>query len=65
MTTRSPSPAPYEQAIQQVIAYFNAYDRARGALDSVLAASRASPREEQRAFNDLRQAVERLRHTTQ
>ncbi|MEU0133017.1 hypothetical protein ABZ172_03095 [Streptomyces sp. NPDC006296] len=58
-----PSPAPRDP-VQQVLACFDAYSRARGARDGLLSAARVSPREEQRAFDDLRRAVEQLRAAT-
>ncbi|MEU8627792.1 hypothetical protein [Streptomyces sp. NPDC048669] len=58
----SPPPSlPREPLIQQVLACFDAYARVRGTRDSILPASRVTPREEQRAFDELRQAVARLR----
>jgi len=56
-----PPSTPQEIVIQEVLARFDAYARIRGARDSVLAASRVSPREEERAFDDLQQAISRLR----
>ena len=47
--------------ILEVLACFDVYARIRGARDSVLAASRVSPQEEERAFDDLQQAISRLR----
>ncbi|OKK04248.1 hypothetical protein AMK09_38115 [Streptomyces sp. CB02488] len=62
----SPPPAmPQESAIQQVLACFDAYARVHGTRDSILPASRVTPREEQRAFDELRHAIERLRDTTE
>ena len=58
-----PPSTPQEIVIQEVLTCFDAYARIRGARDSVLAASRVSPREEERAFDDLRQAISRLRTT--
>ncbi|MBO0914483.1 hypothetical protein J1C73_09215 [Streptomyces laculatispora] len=61
----SPPPsAPQEPVIQQVLACFDAYARVRGTRDSILPASRVTPREEQRAFDELRQAVGWLRDAT-
>lgn len=57
----SPPPAPQELAVQEVLTCFDAYARIRASRDSVLAASRIGPREEERAFADLQQAVDRLR----
>ncbi|WP_416956727.1 hypothetical protein [Streptomyces sp. Agncl-13] len=47
--------------IQEVLTCFDAYARIRSARGSVLGASRVGPREEERAFNDLQQAIARLR----
>jgi len=60
----TPSPMPQEVVIQEVLTCFDVYARVRGARDSVLAASRADPREEERAFSELRQAITRLRATS-
>ncbi|MEU0823143.1 hypothetical protein [Streptomyces mirabilis] len=38
-----------------------AYVRIRASRDSLLSASRVPPREEKRAFDDLQQAISRLR----
>ncbi|WP_078532911.1 hypothetical protein [Streptomyces hokutonensis] len=61
--TPSPQPplTPQEGAVQEVLICFDAYARIRASRDSVLAASRVGPREEERAFADLQQAVARLR----
>ncbi|MEU1450521.1 hypothetical protein [Streptomyces mirabilis] len=56
-----PPPTPQERAVQEVLTCFDAYARIRASRDSVLAASRIGPREEERAFADLQQAVDRLR----
>ncbi|MFG2599095.1 hypothetical protein [Streptomyces sp. NPDC048462] len=56
-----PPSIPQESAIEQVLACFDAYARAHGTRDSILPASRVTPREEQRAFDELRHAIERLR----
>jgi len=58
-----PPSMPQEIVIQEVLTCFDAYARIRRARDSVLAASRVSPREEERAFGDLQQAISRLRTT--
>lgn len=47
--------------MQEVLACFDAYARNRVARDSLLAASRVGPREEEHAFADLQQAITRLR----
>lgn len=56
-----PPPTPEELAVQEVLTCFDAYARILGARHSVLAASRNGPREEERAFSDLQQAISRLR----
>ncbi|MFI2645593.1 hypothetical protein [Streptomyces sp. NPDC018610] len=63
MPPQKPSPSPQE-SIQQVLACFDAYARARRARDSLLPAGRVSPREEERVFDELRRAIERLRNST-
>ncbi|MFJ4517985.1 hypothetical protein [Streptomyces sp. NPDC088816] len=60
MSPQNPIPAS-QDPVQQVLACFDAYDRVRRAHDSLLPTNRVSPREEQRAFDDLRKAIERLR----
>ncbi|MFF0133718.1 hypothetical protein [Streptomyces mirabilis] len=58
----SPPPStPQERAVQEVLTCFDAYARIRAARDSFLSASRVGPREEERAFGDLQQAISRLR----
>jgi len=47
--------------IQEVLTCFDAYARIRRARDSILTASRVGSREEEHAFNDLQQAIARLR----
>lgn len=44
-----------------VIDCFDAYGRIRGARDNIIGASRVTPWQEQRAFDDLAQAIARLR----
>ncbi|MFF2130600.1 hypothetical protein ACFVW1_35575 [Streptomyces olivochromogenes] len=56
-----PPPTPQERAVQEVLTCFDAYVRIREARDSLLSASRVGPREEDRAFDDLQQAISRLR----
>ncbi|MEW2571864.1 hypothetical protein [Streptomyces sp. NPDC047070] len=58
----SPPPStPQERAAQEVVTCFDAYARVRAARDGVLSSSRVGPREEERAFDDLQQAIARLR----
>ena len=58
----SPPPStPQEIVIQEVLTCFDAYARIRRARDSILTASRVGSREEEHAFNDLQQAIARLR----
>ncbi|MFC5075147.1 hypothetical protein ACFPN0_26915 [Kitasatospora cinereorecta] len=47
--------------VEQVLSCFDAYNRARGARNGLLFGPRASPREEQRTFDDLQRAIEKLR----
>ncbi|MFE2971830.1 hypothetical protein ACFXKC_51340 [Streptomyces sp. NPDC059340] len=56
-----PPPTPQERAVQEVLTCFDAYARIRASRDSLLSASRVRPREEERAFDDLQQAISRLR----
>ncbi|MGW4345235.1 hypothetical protein ACWEL8_09170 [Streptomyces sp. NPDC004690] len=51
----------YEVMVHEVLVRFDAYARARGGRDSIFSASRTTPQQEQRAFDDLAQAVTRLR----
>ncbi|MEU3222142.1 hypothetical protein ABZ695_03155 [Streptomyces sp. NPDC006976] len=60
MPAQQPSPPP-QALVEQVLICFDAYTRARGARDSLLSGGRVSPREEQRAFDDLRRVIEKLR----
>lgn len=57
--------APQETIIQKVLGCFDAYARIRRTRDSICAPVRFSPREEQRAHDDLQQAVARLRILSQ
>ncbi|MGW0565977.1 hypothetical protein [Streptomyces tauricus] len=58
----TPPPAtPQETAVEAVLTCFDAYARIRGARDSLLTAGRGGPRDEERAFNDLQQAITQLR----
>jgi hypothetical protein len=58
----SPSPSEsWEPVIGQVLARFDAYARIRNARDGILPVTRVTPQDELRAFNDLQEAVERLR----
>ncbi|MBQ0850550.1 hypothetical protein J8N05_20475 [Streptomyces sp. BH-SS-21] len=59
--TSPPSPTAQERAAQEVLASFDAYARVRAARDGVLPSSRVGPREEERAFDELQQAIARLR----
>ncbi|MFJ3671465.1 hypothetical protein ACIPSE_33880 [Streptomyces sp. NPDC090106] len=61
LNTPPSEPTAQELAIRQVLIRFDAYARIRAARDSVLAASRAGPRDEERAFDELEQAMARLR----
>ncbi|GAA5082547.1 hypothetical protein [Streptomyces similanensis] len=59
------SPRPHvspEVRVYEVLARFDAYARARGGQDSIFSASRTTPQQEARAFDDLAQAVARLRN---
>ncbi|MFF1272595.1 hypothetical protein ACFVZC_04145 [Streptomyces marokkonensis] len=58
-----PSPPP-QDLIDEVVVRFDAYARARGARDSLFPAAHTSPRQEQRAFDDLQAAITRLRNST-
>ncbi|WP_329111632.1 hypothetical protein OG724_27525 [[Kitasatospora] papulosa] len=66
MTGHNPTPIP-SALVEQALSSFDAYNRARGARSGLLFGPRASPREEQRAFDDLQRAIEKLRdaHTQQ
>ncbi|MEU5223616.1 hypothetical protein AB0G55_13290 [Streptomyces toyocaensis] len=61
--SREPSPPP-QDLIDDVVVRFDAYARARGARESLFPAAHASPRREQRAFDDLEAAITRLRAST-
>lgn len=51
------------ELIDEVVVRFDAYARARAARDSLFATARTTPRQEQRAFDDLQAAVLRLRNS--
>ncbi|MGW1227762.1 hypothetical protein [Streptomyces sp. NPDC001478] len=53
--------SPSRPPIERVLTCFDAYDRARGAGNRLLPTGRDSRRDEQRAFDDLRRAIEELR----
>ncbi|MFJ3981571.1 hypothetical protein [Streptomyces fungicidicus] len=57
-----PPPPPLD-LLHEVVTRFDAYARARAARDSVLPGARTTPRHEQRAFDDLQDAVSRLRNS--
>ena len=57
----SPLSAPEETIVQEVLGCFDVYARIRRARDSILTPVRLSPRDEQRAYDDLQQAISRLR----
>ncbi|MGW3745109.1 hypothetical protein ACWD62_32135 [Streptomyces sp. NPDC005146] len=59
----STSHLPPQELVDDVLARFDAYARIRAGRDSMFDASRSTPRQEQRAFDDLEQAVVRLRNT--
>jgi hypothetical protein len=56
------SPPPLD-LINEVVTRFDAYARARATRDSLLPATRTTPRHEQRAFDDLQAAITRLRNS--
>lgn len=58
-----PPSSPHERAVQEVLTRFDAYARIRAVRDSIIGAPQVGPREEERAFDGLRQAVARLRAT--
>ncbi|MBQ0850294.1 hypothetical protein J8N05_19080 [Streptomyces sp. BH-SS-21] len=61
----SPHPlTAQELAAHEVLTSFDAYARVRAARDGVLPSSRVGPREEERAFDELQQAIARLRTTS-
>ncbi len=60
--SREPLPRPQE-LIDEVVVRFDAYARARAARDSLFPTARTTPRQEQRAFDDLQAAVARLRNS--
>ncbi|CAM5704530.1 hypothetical protein SALBM311S_00845 [Streptomyces alboniger] len=51
-----------QRLVQEVLTRFDAYARIRGGRDSILAASRTTGQQENSAFNDLAEAVDRLRN---
>ncbi|MEZ3181290.1 hypothetical protein KYY02_22145 [Streptomyces pimonensis] len=58
----SPDPSTSQEvAIQQVVDHFAVYTRIRRARDGIPTAVHFTPRDEQRAFDDLQQAISRLR----
>lgn len=57
-----PSPRP-QDLIDEVVVRFDAYARARAAGESLFPTARTTPRQEQRAFDDLQAAVTRLRNS--
>ncbi|CAM5293436.1 hypothetical protein [Streptomyces pilosus] len=58
--SREPLPPPHD-LVEEVVVRFDAYARARAARDSLFPTARTTPRQEQRAFDDLQAAVTRLR----
>ena len=50
------------ELVQEVLICFDAYARIRGGRDSILSASRTTGQQENKAFNDLAVAVDRLRN---
>lgn len=56
---------PQESIIQEVIGCFDVYARIRRTRDSIFTSVSFSPREEQRAYDDLQHAVARLRILSQ
>ncbi|MBT3150182.1 hypothetical protein HTV45_04645 [Streptomyces sp. CHD11] len=60
--SREPPYRP-QDLIDEVVVRFDAYARARAASESVFSTARATPRQEQRAFDDLQAAVTRLRNS--
>ncbi|MFE7708840.1 hypothetical protein ACFU6I_24270 [Streptomyces sp. NPDC057486] len=58
------SPCAHEDLIDNVVARFAVYARARSARGSILGGTMATPRQEQQAFDDLQDAVARLRAWT-
>ncbi|MET9154784.1 hypothetical protein ABZX82_26460 [Streptomyces griseoflavus] len=53
---------PTRDLVEEVVVRFDAYARARAARDSLFPTARTTPRQEQRAFDDLQAAVARLRN---
>ncbi|MEU7383936.1 MULTISPECIES: hypothetical protein [unclassified Streptomyces] len=65
MPQQDPSSAPrasLQELVHEVLARFDAYARLRRGRDSLFQASRTTPQQEQRAFDDLAQAISRLRN---
>ncbi|MFD5876724.1 hypothetical protein [Streptomyces sp. NPDC060322] len=60
-TSDAADSVPQETIVQEVLGCFDAYARIRKAHDSICTPVRFSPREEQRAYDDLQRAVSRLR----
>ncbi|MFD7865156.1 hypothetical protein [Streptomyces sp. NPDC057682] len=60
MPPRTPASSS-QPHIERVLICFDAYDRARGAGNRLLPTGRDSRRDEQRAFDELRRAMEELR----
>ncbi|MFE9953323.1 hypothetical protein ACFYRJ_38645 [Streptomyces sp. NPDC005531] len=61
-----PSSAPHippQELVHGVLTRFDTYARLRGGRDSIFQSSRTTPQQEQRAFDDLAQAITRLRNT--
>ncbi|WP_327724997.1 hypothetical protein [Streptomyces europaeiscabiei] len=50
-----------QEVVQDALARFDAYARIRGGRDSIFLASRSTPQQEQRAFDDLALAMAGLR----
>ncbi|WP_326632959.1 MULTISPECIES: hypothetical protein [unclassified Streptomyces] len=59
----SASHFPPKELVHGVLARFDTYARIRGGRDSIFESSRTTPQQEQRAFDDLAQAITRLRNT--
>ena len=57
------SSPPLLGLINEVVTRFDAYARARATRDSLLPATRTTPRHEQHAFDDLQAAITRLRNS--
>ncbi|MDQ1033320.1 hypothetical protein QF035_010902 [Streptomyces umbrinus] len=59
-TSNGPS-TPQELIVQEVLTCFATHARIRSARGGLLAASRVGPRDGERAFDDLQQAITQLR----